>query len=382
MQKRRTYWIHKPLTRPLRFTRKDRDRNNWRIFTALSLPSPRRGEGAAESHSFRRPKPDYSPLALPGSLFDPDERVGLALGDCGCLGRQSSCDPLTAGSLFSQFDLRPGTIGGAGEPLVACPLVSERRGLQAVHGTRYNRPFGGYAISPEARLAKVLGNAHTRLRRRPALGIRLIVLRGFPNWEMAPESSASRQGDETSDQRSLAVRVRRRHAARESFAPPQRQPLRRPFSARSPWRPNGPRAQRAAGRRVHRHGRPGRAHIGICTDLKARGRCDTVAVCDVLRSPLRAAAARTGGKIYRNYRELLADPASIWSASRRQIGTTLRRPSTRCGRQRRVRGKAAHALVPDGSGAASWARRLPGAGGSSRWARNTWPTTPTPRRRN
>ncbi len=57
-------------------------------------------------------------------------------------------------------------------------------------------------------------------------------------------------------------------------------------------------------------GTGGRAggHIGICTDLKARGRCDTVAVCNVYGPRVRAAAARTGGKIYRNYRELLADP--------------------------------------------------------------------------
>ncbi len=34
---------------------KDRERNNWRIFTPLTLPSPRRGEGAADSYSFRSP---------------------------------------------------------------------------------------------------------------------------------------------------------------------------------------------------------------------------------------------------------------------------------------------------------------------------------------
>ena len=32
---------------------KDRERNNWRIFTPLTLPSPRRGESAADSYSFR-----------------------------------------------------------------------------------------------------------------------------------------------------------------------------------------------------------------------------------------------------------------------------------------------------------------------------------------
>ena len=35
---------------------KDCERNNWRIFTPLTLPSPRRGEGAADSYSFRGPK--------------------------------------------------------------------------------------------------------------------------------------------------------------------------------------------------------------------------------------------------------------------------------------------------------------------------------------
>ena len=33
----------------------DRERNSWRIFTPLTLPSPRRGEGAADSYSFRGP---------------------------------------------------------------------------------------------------------------------------------------------------------------------------------------------------------------------------------------------------------------------------------------------------------------------------------------
>jgi predicted dehydrogenase len=54
-------------------------------------------------------------------------------------------------------------------------------------------------------------------------------------------------------------------------------------------------------------GRAG-AHIGICLDLKAKGLCDTVAVCDVYGPRVQAAAQRTGGKIYRNYKDLLADP--------------------------------------------------------------------------
>lgn len=54
-------------------------------------------------------------------------------------------------------------------------------------------------------------------------------------------------------------------------------------------------------------GRAG-AHIGICLGLKAKGLCETVAVCDVYRPRVDAAAAQTGGKVYRNYKELLADP--------------------------------------------------------------------------
>ena len=48
--------------------------------------------------------------------------------------------------------------------------------------------------------------------------------------------------------------------------------------------------------------------MDICLDLKAQGRCETVAVCDVYGPRVRAAAQKTGGKIYRNYKELLADP--------------------------------------------------------------------------
>lgn len=50
------------------------------------------------------------------------------------------------------------------------------------------------------------------------------------------------------------------------------------------------------------------AHIGHCLQLKAQGRCDLVAVCDVYAPRVQAAAQRTGGKIYRNHKELLADP--------------------------------------------------------------------------
>lgn len=50
------------------------------------------------------------------------------------------------------------------------------------------------------------------------------------------------------------------------------------------------------------------AHMGICLKLRDEGRCDTVAVCDVYLPRVKDAAQKTGGKIYRNYKELLADP--------------------------------------------------------------------------
>ncbi len=54
-------------------------------------------------------------------------------------------------------------------------------------------------------------------------------------------------------------------------------------------------------------GRAG-AHMNICLELKKQGRCETVAVCDVYAPRVQAAAEKTGGKIYRNYKDLLADP--------------------------------------------------------------------------
>jgi predicted dehydrogenase len=56
-----------------------------------------------------------------------------------------------------------------------------------------------------------------------------------------------------------------------------------------------------AGGRAH-------AHMDICLALKAQGRCETVAVCDVYGPRVRDAARKTGGKIYRNFKDLLADP--------------------------------------------------------------------------
>ena len=49
-------------------------------------------------------------------------------------------------------------------------------------------------------------------------------------------------------------------------------------------------------------------HLGICMNLKGQGRCEPVAVCDVYAPRVEAAAKKTGGKIYRHFRELLADP--------------------------------------------------------------------------
>lgn len=50
------------------------------------------------------------------------------------------------------------------------------------------------------------------------------------------------------------------------------------------------------------------SHIDICLDMKAKGRCDIVAVCDVYAPRVQAAAKKTGGTIYRNHKDLLADP--------------------------------------------------------------------------
>ena len=50
------------------------------------------------------------------------------------------------------------------------------------------------------------------------------------------------------------------------------------------------------------------AHIGICMELKKQGRVEPVAVCDVYGPRVRAAAQHTGAKVYRNHKELLADP--------------------------------------------------------------------------
>ena len=55
-------------------------------------------------------------------------------------------------------------------------------------------------------------------------------------------------------------------------------------------------------------GNRGGYHVAIVRQLKAQGRCEPVAVCDVYRPRREAAAQKTGGKAYRRYEELLADP--------------------------------------------------------------------------
>jgi len=54
-------------------------------------------------------------------------------------------------------------------------------------------------------------------------------------------------------------------------------------------------------------GRAG-AHFQIVHALSTQGRCQAVAVCDAYRPRARAAAQASGGKEYRNHKELLADP--------------------------------------------------------------------------
>ena len=83
----------------------------------------------------------------------------------------------------------------------------------------------------------------------------------------------------------------------------------RPSALLGNGRRSSPRCQRPDRHRLHWHGRPGRcAHIDIGLSLKKEGLCDTVAVCDVYGPRVRAAAEKTGGKIYRRYQDLLADP--------------------------------------------------------------------------
>jgi predicted dehydrogenase len=55
-------------------------------------------------------------------------------------------------------------------------------------------------------------------------------------------------------------------------------------------------------------GRCDSAHIPCVLNLKAQGLCEPVAVCDVYAPRVQAAAQRTGGRIYRDHKELLADP--------------------------------------------------------------------------
>ncbi len=51
------------------------------------------------------------------------------------------------------------------------------------------------------------------------------------------------------------------------------------------------------------------AHIDCVLAMKAQGRCEPVAVCDIYRPRVEFAAQRTGGKIYRDHKELLSRPA-------------------------------------------------------------------------
>lgn len=50
------------------------------------------------------------------------------------------------------------------------------------------------------------------------------------------------------------------------------------------------------------------AHALCVAELQKQGRCEAVAVCDIYRPRVEAAAQQTGGKVYRDHKELLADP--------------------------------------------------------------------------
>jgi predicted dehydrogenase len=49
------------------------------------------------------------------------------------------------------------------------------------------------------------------------------------------------------------------------------------------------------------------AHLDICMKYKQQGVCEPIAVCDVYAPRVKQAAEKAGGKIYRNYKDLLAD---------------------------------------------------------------------------
>ena len=69
-----------------------------------------------------------------------------------------------------------------------------------------------------------------------------------------------------------------------------------------------PGCQRPDRHRLYRHRGPGGCSHRHRLEAQAGGLCDTVAVCDVYGPRVRAAAEKTGGKIYRHYQDLLADP--------------------------------------------------------------------------
>ena len=114
--------------------------------------------------------------------------------------------------------------------------------------------------------------------------------------------------------------------------------------------------------------------------LKAKGRCEPVAVCDVY-------GPRVRGRRAEDRRQDLPQLQGTAGRSARRRGVHRHaRPASRPAghrrhprRQGRLLREAADALVADGPGPASSARRPRSTSGSCRWARSTWPTTPTPR---
>ena len=122
------------------------------------------------------------------------------------------------------------------------------------------------------------------------------------------------------------------------------------------------------------------AHINIVNQLKTEGRAEPVAVCDVYRP---AGAGRGGEDRWQD----LWQPrrAAGRPERRRRLHRHARPPPRPAGDRRgasgqgRLRREAADPLVAVRPGQAARRRGARSTGGSSRWARSTWPTTPTAR---
>ena len=122
------------------------------------------------------------------------------------------------------------------------------------------------------------------------------------------------------------------------------------------------------------------AHIGIVNQFKEQGIAEPVAVCDVYRPRLEAAAQATGGaNMYMEHEALLADPnvdvVCIATPDRLHAPQTI--DALNAGKDVYCEKPLTHwsqfELAKQVEAAAK------NTGGWCRWARSTWPTTTTPR---